>query len=158
MSDTEALVQTVRSCMGTLQPSRELAKQADAALDSLAAELERLRSEKALLLEEGETILAQLRADQAELERVKAERDEALKAFSAYKYHADRYEALLDERVAERDEWRGDALASTEKLDKALSALVWIRDTGVYENASVLRSLIQERCDAAIAEIEGETA
>jgi hypothetical protein len=115
-TDTDALLKTVREgLIGSERPTAE--RNARAALDSLSAELE----------------------------RVKAERDEQAVTLSAKLSAAD-------------DSW-ADAVAllrvSEARLDKALSVLRETRDTLASWLPSTSSTQLRERIDAAIAEIEG---
>jgi len=95
----------------------------------------------------------------AELERVKAERDaigaalgEPCAECGHIDWRSDGYADALAARVkAERDEWRGDALAAMGKLDRALLALREIERA--YPSKEAVANIITR---GVIAEIEGE--
>jgi vacuolar-type H+-ATPase subunit I/STV1 len=126
MSDVEALRTWIESIRAT--PDRE---EALAHLTSLAAELERLKTPA------WDRLAAQeVRRLEAELERVKAERDEARASIKTI--------IKEDGVVVSRQR---------ERLDKALTAL---REIEQYEDGSKGVEHCSDIARAAIAEIEGE--
>ena len=135
-ADTEALIQTVRegiTVRGDDADEYNRVDGANAALDSLAAELERLKQfgpDHEVL---PETIWRwRAEAAEAELERVKAERDT--------------FETLSIARDVSRSEY-------VARLDKALAALREIAKNGGHMPGVSRHAVIARRC---LAEIEGE--
>jgi len=146
-ADTEALIATVREALKSeaLHPDPKdwggEMRDAWAALDSLAAELEKVEKLSALIVEQEAQYRDERKAAEAELERVKAERDHLGKSAQ------DGWQAHADEEA---------------RLDKALSALRemsgYVRAHLAGHDADPELKWALEQSDAAIAEIEGEPA
>jgi len=185
-ADTEALIATVREALKSeaLHPDPKdwggEMRDAWAALDSLAAELEKVEKLSALIVEQEAQYRDERKAAEAELERTQ-KIAEAHKG--ANKLLVDEYEAKLTahvesmqaaeaelERVkAERDHlgksaqdgWQAHA-DEEARLDKALSALRemsgYVRAHLAGHDADPELKWALEQSDAAIAEIEGEPA
>jgi len=130
--DTDALLATVRRCLPRKQLDYSRGEVLDplAALDSLAAELERVKQDR-----DDADLSAQLWRDA--VERVKAERD-----------------ALRDVTTAEFSAMYQKWDRTAARLDKALSALREIADGEKVLGQSP--AFLREVARAAIAEIEGE--
>jgi len=126
--DTDALLATVREAIWEGSIKGKTA--ADDALDSLAAELERVKQDR-----DDADLSAQLWRDA--VERVKAERD-----------------ALRDVTTAEFSAMYQKWDRTAARLDKALSALREIADGEKVLGQSP--AFLREVARAAIAEIEGE--
>lgn len=161
-TDTDALLATVREAISGDGPISRYYKQqinwqefhegqeaARAALDSLAVELERETQEHRACGESLIEATAKWEAAEAELERVKAERDEA------------------QARLAIHRDARGDDFAAlVARLDKALSAMRYAlpalqeysigADNQGYQSAASALHEAHEVLARCIAEIEGE--
>ena len=160
MTDTDALLATVREATTTLRraadaerpatadpmydSARRQADEADAALDSLAAELEErmTRESGQALVEDANRWQKLYWKSQNELERLKAERDEA------------RATALITATAETQKMYREQearAIQAEARLDKALSALREIGESACELHHGQHRKIAR----AAIAEIEG---
>jgi hypothetical protein len=151
--DTDALLATVRAGI-RIHPDEptdvmvDLERNALAALDSLAAELEQLQKYGPMTAEGHVSIeLHTLQEMEAELERMKRERDH-------FMAHAETLDADLERVKAERDEFVVITNGMRHSLDKALSALREIADGEKVLGQSP--AFLREVARAAIAEIEGE--
>jgi chromosome segregation ATPase len=158
-TDTDALLATVReACIDWTRDTREwkiAPRDVEAALDSLSAELERRDQARVLACEKEASAndswadaVARLRVAEAELERVKAERDEIDTDYTA---------CAFDLEARERDCRGLERLLSEERarLDKALSALREHEHTTQTEISLQIGEATCSLC-AAIVEIEGE--
>jgi len=142
-TDTDALLATVREALACgnnhsmTKKEEEAWFAAPAALDSLAAELERMRVNEDSWRQTAKGHRAARETAEAELERVKAERDE------------------LRSALAEQSDGDfGRVQAAEARLDKALSALREIGEAAIQTPGQVVMSRdIARRC---LAEIEGE--
>jgi chromosome segregation ATPase len=156
-ADTEALLGTVRAELLERQAviadapvyvrrDQEQINAAHDALDSLAAELERLRSR--IQDEHGDLVAAE-----AELERVTRNADDRVKASD---YLREQMQAELERVKAESESRRVRAEHQRDRVDKALSALRWIEEFASMMQEHTGFVHVERRARAAIAEIEGD--
>jgi hypothetical protein len=147
-ADTDALLATVRDRLLALGDHMSLSREEGlAALAALAAGLQerdqRIRELEADPDRPNVTYAGdELEAAEAELERVKIERDEAHLALSKIGWKKQPY-------------WMPGSGSAEARLDEALAALRKLRDATEWESEADGRA-VRQIARAAIAEIEGE--